>query len=80
MFWFKKCGFEIKFDVKQLQIHLNEWYAFYNFKRKHKSLNYKTPFETLNKFYCCYLVILLLIFHNNFIRLKTYYSLRMSSV
>ncbi|WP_342263931.1 integrase core domain-containing protein [Spiroplasma endosymbiont of Clivina fossor] len=50
LFWFKKCGFEIKFDVKQLQIHLNEWYAFYNFKRKHKSLNYKTPFETLNKF------------------------------
>ncbi|WP_425289018.1 integrase core domain-containing protein [Spiroplasma endosymbiont of Clivina fossor] len=50
LFWFKKCGFEIKFDVKQLQIHLNEWYTFYNFKRKHKSLNYKTPFETLNKF------------------------------
>lgn len=47
LFW---LNFARRFDIKEMQSYLNEWYVFYNFKRRHKSLKFKTPFEALNKF------------------------------
>lgn len=46
LFWF----YNKKLKVDEMQFFLNEYYYFYNFKRCHKSLNFKTPIEVLKKF------------------------------
>ncbi|WP_338982485.1 integrase core domain-containing protein [Spiroplasma endosymbiont of Eupeodes luniger] len=38
-----------KLNQNELQNYLNKYYYFYNFERRHSSLNTKTPFQTLQK-------------------------------
>ncbi|WP_338982005.1 integrase core domain-containing protein [Spiroplasma endosymbiont of Eupeodes luniger] len=41
---------DTKLNQNELQHYLNKYYYFYNFERRHSSLNTKTPFQTLQKF------------------------------
>ncbi|WP_422397251.1 hypothetical protein [Spiroplasma endosymbiont of Lonchoptera lutea] len=41
---------DTKLNQNELQHYLNKCYYFYNFERRHSSLNTKTPFQTLQKF------------------------------
>lgn len=47
LFYFYNKKF--KLDISLLQNYLNDYYYFYNFQRCHKSINFNTPVQFLNK-------------------------------